>query len=135
MKNKIIAVDFDGTLCENRYPEIGLPKWSVIERLKAEQEAGAKIILWTCRTEKQLADAVFWCSHIGLKFDAINENLKSTLEHFGNDTRKISATEYWDDRAFNPNNGDLEAENLELKQRLEDLKKLLQEVAGGIVTN
>ena len=24
--NKIIAVDFDGTLCENNWPEIGEPK-------------------------------------------------------------------------------------------------------------
>ena len=132
MINKIIAVDFDGTLCEDQYPEIGPAKYSVIDRLKAEQEAGAKIILWTCRTERQLAEAVFWCTLRGLKFDAINENLKSSLEQYGNDTRKIYATEYWDDRAINPDNGDLEAENLALKQRLEELKKLLQEIAAGL---
>lgn len=108
MENKIIAVDFDGTLCENKFPEIGEPKYSVIDRLKYEQEEGAKIILWTCRREKQLADAVYWCAVHGLKFDAINENLKSTIEKFGNDTRKISATEYWDDRAV-PISEELEA--------------------------
>jgi len=99
MNNKIIAVDFDGTLCENKWPEIGEPRYSVIKRLKAEQDAGAKIILWTCRTEKLLADAVYWCALQGLKFDAINENLKSRIEQYGDDTRKVSATEYWDDRA------------------------------------
>lgn len=108
MENKIIAVDFDGTLCVNKYPEIGEPRYSVIKRLKAEQEAGAKIILWTCRREKQLAEAVYWCSVQGLKFDAINENLKSTTERFGDDTRKVSATEYWDDRAV-PISEELEA--------------------------
>lgn len=99
MDYKIIAVDFDGTLCENKYPDIGEPRYSVINKLKAEQEAGAKVILWTCRREKQLADAVYWCAEQGLKFDAINENLKDTVERFGDDTRKVSATEYWDDRA------------------------------------
>ena len=101
-------IDFDGTLCINKYPDIGEPRYSVIKRLKAEQEAGAKIILWTCRREKQLADAVYWCAVQGLKFDAINENLKSTIEHFGDDTRKVSATEYWDDQAV-PISEELEA--------------------------
>lgn len=130
MNNKIIAVDFDGTLCENKYPEIGAPKYSVIEKLKAEQAAGAKLILWTCRTEKHLADAVYWCALQGLKFDAINENLKERIEQYGDDTRKISATEYWDDRAVNPLR---DYETLKLKQRLEDLKKLLEEIASCIV--
>ena len=134
MKNKIIAVDFDGTLCENEYPEIGVPKHEVIERLIEEQKAGAKVILWTCRSEQQLADAVYWCALHGLRFDAINENLKETVERFGGDTRKISATEYWDDRAINPLHMNAEAENVRLKARLAELKKLLQEVAGYIVT-
>ena len=44
---KIIAVDFDGTLVENKWPEIGAPIEKNIAKVKAEQEAGAKIILWT----------------------------------------------------------------------------------------
>ena len=108
MNYKIIAVDFDGTLCENKWPEIGEPRYSVIKRLKEEQAAGARLILWTCRTEKLLSDAVYWCAVQGLKFDAINENLKSTIEKFGDDTRKVSATEYWDDRAV-PISEELEA--------------------------
>lgn len=133
MNNKIIAVDFDGTLCENEYPEIGAPIYGVIERLIEEQKAGAKVILWTCRSEKQLADAVYWCALHGLRFDAINENLKDTVERFGGDTRKVSATEYWDDRALNPFYIEaIEAENKRLKNQIADIKKLLQEVAGAI---
>lgn len=49
MYSKIIAVDFDGTLCENKWPEIGEPKCAMISKLKKEQLAGAKLILWTCR--------------------------------------------------------------------------------------
>lgn len=135
MKDKIIAVDFDGTLCEGKYPEIGEPKYGVIERLIEEQKAGAKVILWTCRTEKQLADAVYWCALHGLKFDAINEALKTTLDWFGNDTRKVYAHEYWDDRAVNPFHMDILAENAKLKKQIAEIKKLLEEVAGYIVAD
>lgn len=51
MDAKIIAVDFDGTLCENNWPEIGEPKKEVITYLKGRQAAGDKLILWTCRVE------------------------------------------------------------------------------------
>lgn len=98
--DKIIAVDFDGTLVENAWPEIGRPRWDVIDRLKEEQKEGAKTILWTCRTGKQLAEAIFWCLRHGIVFDAVNRNLPERVEQFGGDPRKISATEYWDDRAI-----------------------------------
>lgn len=96
---KIIAVDFDGVLCENRWPEIGDPKEAVIQRLKAEQAAGAKVILWTCRTGTRLIDAALWCRWHGINLDAVNENLPEVVDAYGGDCRKISATEYWDDKA------------------------------------
>lgn len=102
MKNKIIAVDFDGTLCENAWPNIGAPRTDVIERLKQEQREGAKVILWTCRVGEALTAAVYWCRDHGLLFDAINENLIETMKEYGSDARKISASEYWDDRAVLP---------------------------------
>lgn len=96
---KIIAVDFDGTLCEDRWPEIGEPKQEVIDYVKSEQENGAKIILWTNRTGWALSYAVVWCYDRGLLFDAVNENLPEVLELFGGrDSRKITADEYIDDR-------------------------------------
>ena len=96
---KVIAVDFDGTLCESRWPETGEPKPDVIDRLKAEQEAGAKVILWTCRTGKLLQDAVGFCEAQGIHPAAINENLPERIAAYGCDSRKVSADEYWDDKA------------------------------------
>ena len=96
---KVIAIDFDGTLCTDRYPEIGAPKKRVIERALAEQSAGATLILWTCREGTLLAAAVAACELWGLHFDAINENPAATVEKWGTDPRKVGATEYWDDRA------------------------------------
>lgn len=101
-KNKIIAVDFDGTLCENKYPDFGEPRTDVIEKLIKEQQAGARVILWTCRSGPHLLAAIYWALVHGIEFDAVNENLPETVEYFGNDTRKICADEYWDDRAVLP---------------------------------
>lgn len=101
--NRIIAVDFDGTLCENEFPEIGATRTTVIDSLLMEQRFGAKLILWTCRTGDRLEEAVQWCLKRGIQFDAVNENLPDVIEQFGGDTRKIVATEYWDDRSINMN--------------------------------
>lgn len=98
MENNIIAVDFDGTLCENKYPDIGEPNMELIDFLMNCQLNGDKVILWTCRNEKQTKAAVDWCSEKGLVFDAVNENLPEIITEFGGDTRKIFANIYIDDR-------------------------------------
>lgn len=98
MEKNIIAVDFDGTLCENKYPEIGEPNKELIDYLKKRQENGERLILWTARNEEQTQQAVKWCKEQGLIFDAVNENLPEIIEAFGGDSRKIFANEYIDDR-------------------------------------
>lgn len=97
--SKIIAVDFDGCLVTNKFPNIGEPIWETINALKAEQESGAQVILWTCRRDDQLDAAVEWCSMHGIYFDEINRNLPAIVKSFGGDTVKVFAHEYWDDRA------------------------------------
>lgn len=99
---KIIAVDFDGTLCERKYPDIGAPITPVIEYVKERKAAGNIIILWTCRVGEYLANAVEWCKRQGLTFDYINENAPERVGQYGGDTRKISADEYIDDKANPP---------------------------------
>lgn len=96
--NKIIAVDFDGTLCVNEWPGIGAPNKCLIKYLKEQQHKGAKLILWTCRTKEQLVEAIEWCERHDLYFNAINQNVPESIELFGEDTRKIFANEYFDDR-------------------------------------
>ena len=96
---KIIAVDFDGTIVTNKFPDIGEPIWSTYNALLSEQWEGARLILWTCRRDEQLTAAVNWCKALDLEFEAVNENLPEIIDAFGGDTRKIYADEYWDDRA------------------------------------
>lgn len=98
MKQNIIAVDFDGTLCENKWPEIGMPNEELIKYLKKRQANGEKLILWTSRNEEQIKEAVEWCKKHGLVFDAVNDNLPEIVEAFGGNCRKIFANEYIDDR-------------------------------------
>lgn len=98
----IIAVDFDGTLCENAWPAIGAPKWNTIQTLIAAQAAGARLILWTNRVGARLREAVEWARNRELEFDAVNENLPEIKEAFTTDCRKVYADIYLDDRAAQP---------------------------------
>ena len=49
MARKIVAVDFDGTLCVDAFPEIGAPRNEVVTFIKMLQAQGHAIVLWTCR--------------------------------------------------------------------------------------
>ena len=108
-RHPIIAVDFDGTLCENEWPGIGAPKWDTIQALIAAQAAGARLILWTNRIGGRLREAVEWARERELEFDAINENLPETLAAFTTDCRKVYADIYLDDKAAQPSTAVLEA--------------------------
>lgn len=93
----IIAVDFDGILCENEYPGIGKPHYEMIAFVMQMQDAGIETILWTSRVNDRLKEAVKWCEDRGLHFAAINANAPSNLAKFGTDPRKVFANLYIDD--------------------------------------
>ncbi len=95
-----IAVDFDGTIVEHRYPEIGLEIPFATDTLKMLIKDRHRLILWTVREGKLLEDAVNWCHERGVDFYAINreypEETKANNQHF---SRKLSAVDVWiDDR-------------------------------------
>ena len=98
----IIAVDFDGTLCMDCFPEIGVQNMPLIRNLRKSQELGDKLILWTCRAGDKLQEAVEWCREHGLLFDAVNDNLPEMVEKWGSNSRKITADIYIDDKAEIP---------------------------------
>lgn len=101
-----IAVDFDGTLCENCFPEIGAPKPLTIAYIKQQAAEGAKIILHTCRengTRRALLDeAIEFCRGQGIPLYAVNENPGNHYrEEYGTGERKVYADLYIDDKAVN----------------------------------
>ena len=95
----IIAVDFDGTIVEHRYPSIGTELPFATETLKKLAEEGHRLILWTVREGHLLEDAVNFCRERGLEFYAINkdypEEEKGRNNHF---SRKLKADLWIDDR-------------------------------------
>jgi hypothetical protein len=70
----IIAVDFDGTIVEHRYPAIGKELPFAMETIKALQKRQHQIILWTFRAGKELEEAVEYCKKRGVEFYAVNKN-------------------------------------------------------------
>ena len=95
----VIAVDFDGTIVEHRYPSIGKEIPFAIETLRRLSEEGHRLILWTVREGELLDQAVEFCRSRGLEFYAVNrdypeENKERNL-HF---TRKLKADMWIDDR-------------------------------------
>jgi len=90
-----IAIDFDGTIVEHEYPNIGVPVSYAIEYMIAFKELGAKLILWTMRDGKELAEAVQYCSDRGIEFDAVNQSISRWSE-----SPKAEAQIYIDDAAF-----------------------------------
>lgn len=101
---EVIAVDFDGTLCENAYPDIGKvqPEHNVIHRyVRYKKHAeDAIVILWTCRCGKELEAAISFCKKYNIPIDYVNENDPERVKLFGGDPRKVSADLYIDDKAL-----------------------------------
>ncbi len=92
-----IAVDFDGTIVENKYPEIGKEKDFAIQTLVTLQQEGNKIILFTSREGDLLDEAIAFCHERGLDFYAVNSN-DPPEAMFPRQTAKVIADVYIDDR-------------------------------------
>lgn len=69
----LIAVDFDGTIVQHRYPKIGAPIPFAIETLLRLQKEKHQLVLWTVREGKLLDEAVNYCRERGLVFYAVNK--------------------------------------------------------------
>lgn len=94
----IIAVDFDGTIVENKYPYIGKELPLAIKTLKRLQSDGHLLILWTVRSGKSLEDAITFCQQHGIEFYAVNRNYPEEIDIDVNQSRKINADFFIDDR-------------------------------------
>jgi hypothetical protein len=91
-----IAIDFDGTIVEHAYPAIGADI-GAFPWMKKMQEAGAKLILLTMRSDKTLQEAIDHCKDNCIEFFAHNDNPTQTE---WTNSRKVYANLYIDDAAF-----------------------------------
>lgn len=103
----IIAFDFDGTLVEDRFPEIGPADEDMIRIAKALRVFDYEVILWTSRAGERLTEAVNWCREHGLYFDAVNDNSPTNIAMYSKEypvpSRKVYADVYVDDKSLGYN--------------------------------
>ncbi|MEZ5070588.1 MAG: hypothetical protein R2751_06405 [Bacteroidales bacterium] len=93
-----IAVDFDGTIVEHKYPEIGKELLFAFDTLKALQKQKHQLILWTYRAGKELDEAVEYCRQNGVEFYAVNKSYPEEVFDEEMSSRKIEADIFIDDR-------------------------------------
>lgn len=108
MKQLTIAVDFDGTLCEYAFPNIGNQtdqQKQLLNLLISLKRKGHYLILWTNRGDNEklkcLSEAIEWCKKQGLEFDQINKNNpEKEAKKLSGYSPKILADYYIDDKAL-----------------------------------
>ncbi len=94
----LIAIDFDGTIVEHRFPAIGKIRPFAFESLKLLQREGHQLILWSYRSGKELEAAVEFCKQHGVQFYSINKSYPEEEFDAGTVSRKVHADLYIDDR-------------------------------------
>lgn len=93
----IIAVDFDGILVEDKFPDIGLERKETTRLIKQVIERGHEVILWTCRVNERLKEAIAWCEEREIRFCAVNNNSPQNQIDYPTNSRKVYADVYIDD--------------------------------------
>ncbi|MBI1288348.1 MAG: hydrolase [Flavobacteriales bacterium] len=94
----VIAVDFDGTVVEHKYPAIGKEMPFAFATLKELQKRGHRLILWTFRHGKTLDEAVEYCRQNGIEFYAVNRSFPEEQFDSNEASRKIDCDLFIDDR-------------------------------------
>ena len=95
----IIAIDFDGTIVEDQFPDVGKMIPGAREAINKLYADGYTIIIWSCRTGIKKARAIEWLVMNGIKFHYFNKSCQTNVAaHGGKDTRKVYANLYIDDR-------------------------------------
>lgn len=100
-----IAVDFDGTIVEHRYPAIGKERPFATATLRQLMADGHKLLLWSVREGETLQEAIDWCKERGVRFYAANTFLDEddgesidTMDKNPSFSRKLKVDCFIDDR-------------------------------------
>lgn len=94
----LIAVDFDGTIVEHKYPKIGREIPFATQTLKQLIQDGHRLILWTIRHGNSLQEAIDWCKERGVEFYSVNRDFAEQDEANGERSPKVKCDMYIDDR-------------------------------------
>jgi hypothetical protein len=93
----VVGIDYDGTLAEgDSYPEVGRLDPEAVALVLRLQDAGAAVVLHTCREGESLRQVLEACREAGIEFSAVNAQVRGN-EAFG---RKPLCDLYLDDKAW-----------------------------------
>lgn len=98
-----LALDFDGTLCDSNYPNLGDEIAPICDFIRSIQDLDVVIVLNTCRTGDALTSALHWCAEHDIRYDYYNGNDPYRILQYGVDSRKISCNMLIDDTCYNFN--------------------------------
>jgi hypothetical protein len=96
----VIAIDFDGTITEQSFPEVGALKKDADVYIRKLWSEGHAIVINTCRSGKYEGMAEDFLRANDIPFSYINSNMPHLIVDYGQDCRKISADVYIDDRCL-----------------------------------
>lgn len=100
INGKVLAIDFDLTICMSAYPELGEERKGAKKYINKLYNLGYGIVINTCRTQEAEGMAVKWLEDNAIGYDYINCNFPYKIKYFGMDCRKISADYYIDDKCI-----------------------------------
>lgn len=94
----LLCIDFDGTVCEHVFPEVGNLLPGAKEYINKLYDEGFYIIIWTCRYGEPLLKAEAFLRKSGINFHQINKHHPDVITQYGNDCRKVLGDIYIDDK-------------------------------------
>lgn len=103
MRYQLFAIDLDGTIVEESFPEIGQLKPHAIRVMKRIKENGGKIAIWTSRSTSQAGKVQKFLAENNIPYDVYNEPFPEIKEKYEATSRKVFADIYIDDRAYGVN--------------------------------
>lgn len=96
----ILAIDFDGTICDSKWPECGPEREMARHFINRLVKEGYGVVINTCREGVALAKAIVWLNNHGINYHYVNCNFPHVIQHYGADCRKVSADVYIDDKCI-----------------------------------
>lgn len=95
-----ISIDFDGTIVEDNYPFVGEVRKDAVKYIQALEQEGHVIIINSNRENSHKEDAINFLKENNIPFHYFNENDQRLIDKYSNDSRKIGADIYIDDKSL-----------------------------------
>jgi hydroxymethylpyrimidine pyrophosphatase-like HAD family hydrolase len=104
LKYKLIAIDFDGTIVEEAFPELGALKPHAKRVMQRIRNEGGRIAIWTARNKRFDEAIQTFLKDNDIPFDVYNDHFPENKEKYNWTAElgspKIFAEIYIDDRGY-----------------------------------